>query len=345
MGRQRTVLVTGISGFVGKWVAIELLRRGYCVRGTLRDFGKADGVRGTLVRLSRPEAAERIAFVPADLLADAGWAEAMDGADAVMHTAAAVLAEEPRDPAVVVRPALEGTERVLRFAHQAGVSRVVLTSSIATVGYGHGQTRGRRVYTEKDFTRLDNMRWTWAYCVGKTRAEQAAWTFSRANGLGLTTIHPGMVLGPAADADISVSLGLVSGILRGSLPALPSNGFCLSDVRDVAAMHVSALEKAEAMGQRYLCTGPYITFQEVAAILAEAYPERRIRLRRVPDWVIRLLARFGGPTRQIINDIGNEKHFDGSKGRALLGHDYIAPRETILAAAESLIALGRAKVR
>lgn len=340
MAEKSLVLVTGATGFVGKWTVIELLKAGYPVRGTVRSMAKAPQVRATVAAQAGEETLKRLELVEADLLGDAGWAEAMRGVGAVMHIATAIRADEPKDASLVVRPAVEGTARVLRFAHEAGIKRVILTSSIATVGYGHGHTTGRRVYTEEHFTNLDNMRWTWAYCEGKTIAERAAWDFARANGIGLTTIHPGAIIGPAVDEDASISIGMVTGLFDGKTPALPSNGFSIIDVRDVAAMHVAALEHPEAAGQRYLATAEYVPFPKVAEVLREAYPDRNITAKHVPDWIIKLLARFGGPTRQIINDIGNEKVFDGSKGEALLGRKYIPARQSILDTAESAIRLG-----
>ncbi|HVW92116.1 MAG TPA: NAD-dependent epimerase/dehydratase family protein [Devosia sp.] len=334
------VLVTGASGFVGKWVVIELLKAGYAVRGTVRSEAKAAQVRQTIATLLGDEAAGRLELAFCDLLSDAGWAEAMRGCSAVMHVAAQIVGDEPKDPDVVVRPALEGTERVLRFAHAAGIRRVIITSSIATVGYGHGQTSGRRVYTDQHFTNLDAMRWTWAYCIGKTRAEQMAWRFAAENGMEITTIHPGMILGPAVDSDTSISLMLVSGLMDGTTPALPSNGFAVSDVRDIAELHVRALQEPAAIGQRILATGAYLPFPKVAEILRTAYPDAKVTMRTVPDWLIRLLVRFNGSIRQIINDIGNEKHYDGSRGEALLGRPYRTPEEATLSAADSLIKLG-----
>jgi dihydroflavonol-4-reductase len=338
------IVVTGASGFVGKWVAIELLKAGYRVRGTVRSDTKAAQVRSTIAGMLGAEAASRLETCQCDLLDDAGWTEAMAGAQGVMHVATQILAEEPKDPNVVVRPALEGTERVLRFAQAAGIKRVIITSSVATVGYGHGQTSGKRVYSEKDFTNLDGMKWTWAYCIGKTRAERMAWEFAKAHGIGLTTIHPGMILGPAVDTDTSISLGAVSGLLDGTTPALPGNGFTVSDVRDVAEMHVAALQKPEAAGQRYMATGVYLPFPRIADILREAYPQAKVTMKTVPDWLIKVLVRFNSPIRQIINDIGNEKHYDGSKGEALLGHPFRSPEEATLSAAESLIKLGLVKL-
>lgn len=336
---MQKILVTGASGFVAKHVIGQLLEAGYAVRGTVRGQGKVPGVWAAIGALA-PGRERNLELVEADLLGDAGWAEAMVGMDAVMHVAAAILADEPRDPGVVIRPAVEGTERVLRFGHAAGIKRVIMTSSIATVGYGHGHETGIRRYSEADFTNLEGMKRSWAYCVGKTRAERAAWDFARQNGLKLTTIHPGAILGPATDADTSISLGMVTGLLDGTTPALPRIGFAVSDVRDVAAMHVAALQKPESIGKRYLCTSPYTRFSDVADILRRAYPEHPVTLRVVPDWIIRLVARFGGPARQIINDVGNEKHFDGSKGEALLGRPYRSVDDAVLSAAESAIRFG-----
>ena len=334
------ILVTGASGFVGKWCVIKLLEKGYRVRGTVRSEAKAKQVYDTVTKTVGDEQAAHLQLVQADILDDKGWAAAMQDVNAVMHVATAISAEEPKDPSIVIRPAVEGTARVLKFAHEAGVKRVIITSSIATVGYGHGQTTGRRVYDETYFTNLDNMRWTWAYCVGKTKAERAAWDYAKANGMDVTTIHPGAIIGPALDDDASISIGMVSSLLDGSTPAMPSNGFSIVDVRDVADMHVAALERPEAIGQRYLATAEYVPFPKVGEVLREAYPQQKITTRTVPDWIIRVLAYFGGPIRQIINDIGNEKVFDGSKGERLMGHDYIPARQAILDTAESVRRLG-----
>ena len=284
---QQLILVTGASGFVGKWCVVKLLEKGYRVRGTVRSDAKARQVRETVGGLVGPDAIARLELVQADILDDKGWPEALAGVTAVMHVATVIRGDEPRDQSLVIRPALEGTERILKATHAAGIKRLILTSSIATVGYGHGQTSGTRTYDETHFTNLENMRWTWAYCIGKTKAERFAWAFAKDHGLEMTTIHPGAVIGPALDEDASISVGLVGGLLDNSTPALPSNGFSIVDVRDVADMHVAALEKPEAIGQRYLATAEYMPFPEVARVVQELYPDRKIVNRAAPDWIMR----------------------------------------------------------
>jgi len=334
------ILVTGASGFVGKWCVVKLLEKGYRVRGTIRSEAKAKQVRETVGALVGADAISRLELVKADILDDKGWPEALASVTAVMHVATVIRGDEPRDQNLVIRPALEGTERILKATHAAGIKRLIITSSIATVGYGHGQTSGTRTYNETHFTQFETMRWTWAYCVGKTKAERLAWAFAKEHGMEVTTIHPGAIIGPALDEDASISVGMVSGLLDNSTPALPSNGFSIVDVRDVADMHVAALEKSEAIGQRYLATAEYMPFPEVAKVVQELYPERKIVNREAPDWIIKLVAMFGGPARQIINDIGNVKIFDGSKGEALMGHKYIPARQSIKDTAETVIKFG-----
>jgi dihydroflavonol-4-reductase len=306
----------------------------------VRSDAKAKQVRETVSGIVGADAASRLELVRADILEDKGWPEALAGVTAVMHVATVIRGDEPRDQSLVIRPAMEGTERILKATHAAGIKRLILTSSIATVGYGHGQTSGTRTYDETYFTNLEAMRWTWAYCIGKTRAERFAWAFAKEHGLELTTVHPGAIIGPALDEDASISVGMVGGLLDNSVPALPSNGFSIVDVRDVADMHVAALERPESIGQRYLATAEYMPFPQVAKVVQELYPDRKIVQRAAPDWAIRLVAMLGGPARQIINDIGNVKIFDGRKGEALMGHPYIGARQSIKDTAEAFIKFG-----
>src|SRR6266536_1841165 len=123
------VLVTGASGYVAGHVIADLRSHGYGVRGTARKA--ADGL------------------VAADLTRDEGWAEAVEGCDYVMHVASPFPSHTPKSDDELIRPAVDGTLRVLRAAADAGVKRVVLTSSIAAVTSGHTQEKTR---TEEDWS-------------------------------------------------------------------------------------------------------------------------------------------------------------------------------------------------
>ena len=136
-----SVLVTGISGFIGLHCARELLERGFDVRGTLRNLTRADGVRATLARHADIDG--RLELVAADLTADDGWGEAVTGCEYVLHIASPLPRGLPEHEDDLIIPAKEGALRVLRAAAAAGVKRVVISSSVAAIAYGHGIDHGR----------------------------------------------------------------------------------------------------------------------------------------------------------------------------------------------------------
>lgn len=336
------VLVTGASGFVGKWTVIALLRAGYSVRGSVRSEEKAEDVRRAVVSQLGEDVLYRLSFVKLNLLLDYGWAKAMLRVDAVMHIAAPVVNAEPRDRAKYMDAAVGGTERVLRFAGMAGVRRVIMTSSVAAAAYGHGQRSGVHTYTEADYTNLSGMRVPSAFHIAKTNAERTAWALARALPLDLTTILPSAILGPVLDDDYSATVGMLAAMLIGTGPAMPSSGFSVVDVRDVAAAHVAALQKPAAVGQRYMVASDYVRMPEVVNILRSAFPDHPVLAPFLPDWLVRLLARLGGPLRTVYEDLGHEKHYAHDKVEQLLGRPLLPAREAILASASTLLALRQA---
>ncbi len=224
-----TVLLTGVSGFIAKHVALKLLNAGYDVRGTLRRLDRANEVHAALAP-HLLEQAGQLSLVQADLEADAGWAEAMAGVSAVVHTASPFPITQPKNPQDLIRPAVEGSRRVLAAAAAAGVTRIVLTSSVAAVV---DLSKGEHLQDEADWCDPSKDTVT-AYEKSKTLAERAAWELAKARGLALTTINPAFVLGPPLDEHYGSSLGLVERFLKGKDPMVPPMGLAIVDVRDVA---------------------------------------------------------------------------------------------------------------
>lgn len=337
----RRIVVTGATGFIAKHVMALLLEEGFQVVGTVRNPAKAEEVRATLSDICRVAVGqENLLIRPADLLADGGWHDVMAGADAVMHLAAAVPMREPRDPQSVIRPALEGTERVLLHAARAGINRVVMTSSIAAIGYGHSPREKTIRLGVRDWTDIKGLKGSWAYAEAKTRAELRALEMAEKAGIGLTTVCPSMVFGPALDADTSASLEVVLRLLKGQVPIVPPGGMSVVDVRDVAQIHVNALHDGATLGQRLIASAEYVTFMQVADVLRAAYPDMRFPSLTAPAWLMQLFGRFDRTIRQVAADLKVVRQYDGSSGEAVLGQNYRNMQEATLSAAESLIELG-----
>lgn len=332
------VLLTGISGFLGGHIALQLLDAGYTVRGSVRNLGKADKVRATLARHGAD--VTRLEFVALDLLSDAGWTEAMEGVRFLQHTASPFVIDMPADKMDLIRPAVEGTERALQAALAAGVERIVLTSSMAAIAYGHDKAR-TTPFTAADWTDLGG-RDVNAYVESKTRAERRAWEIMRAAGReqDLASINPGAILGPLLDDDPGTSAGMVVRLLDGSVPALPRIPFVIVDVQDVAVAHLRAMTDPAAGGQRFPMGERSMLMADIAAIVRQtAPPQRAARVPRLnmPDWGVRLYSLFDRDVRGILNEPGVLKQLDSSAVVALLGRPLIAADKAISATTRSLL--------
>lgn len=330
------VLLTGVSGFIAKHVALKLLNAGYAVRGTLRRLDRADEVRAALAPYLTEHAGE-LTFVQADLESDAGWAEAFQGVSALVHTASPFPLAQPKDPATVIRPAVEGTERVLKAAAAAGVSRVVLTSSTVAV---LNETKPDTLQDEADWCDV-HLPTTTAYAKSKTLAERAAWEIAKARGLKLTTINPALVVGPPLDEHYGSSLGLVERIMKGRDPMMPPMGFPMVDVRDVAEMHLRALQKPETAGRRYIASAGSMAMVDMGRTLKAAYPTRRIPTREAPKAIVRFLALFDPSIRTILPKLGHLERVSNARAVKEMEMEFIAPKAALLAAADWLVKHGK----
>ena len=331
-----TVLVTGGSGFLGGWCVAELLRRGHRVRTTVRDQSREPEVRAMLA--PEAEAGDRLSVLEADLLEDAGWDEAVQGCDYVLHVASPFPPEQPKDPDELIVPAREGTLRVLRAGLRAGAKRIVLTSSTAAVA-NSGEARDRDQFTEEDWTDPANPELT-PYVRSKTIAELAAWDLVRESGDTdrLSVIAPSAILGPTLSDDRSYSLQVVERMLNG-MPGLPRLGFSFVDVRDVADLEIRAMTSPEAGGKRFIAVTKFLWMSDAGEVLRDRLGERasKVPTRTIPDFVVRGMALFDGGIRSIIGGLGKKSELSSERARTTLGWTPRPIEDTIAETGESLI--------
>ena len=328
---ETRVLVTGATGYIAGHCIAELLTHGYAVRGTVRSLATADVAH--LHALARRHGRE-LELVEARLDADAGWAEAVDGCAYVWHLASPNPPELPKDEDELIRPAVDGTLRVLRAAAASGtVRRVVLTSSIDAIRQGHHDVD--QVRTEDDWSNVDRAD---PYPRSKVYAERAAWEFVRDQPFELVTINPGLVLGPLLRAERTTSVEVVRVLLARQVPAVPRLGFAVVDVRDVAVAHRLAMEVPEAAGNRYICAGEHLWMGEIAGVLAaEGY---RVPTRPLPYWLMWVIGRFDRTVRLALGYVGVPALVSADKAKRELGWTARPAAESIVDTAESLLRYG-----
>ncbi len=331
-----TVLVTGGSGYVAGFCIIALLEAGHTVRASLRSLERDARVRATLQRQDD----SRLSFVAADLNADMGWNAAVEGCDYVLHVASPFPGGAVENEDVLVETARNGALRVLKAAKEAGVRRVVLTSSFGAIGYGHKEQTAP--FDESAWTDLNGSDVS-PYIKSKTVAERAAWDFAHGNGLELSVINPVGIFGPVLAPDFSASIGIVAKMLKGGMPRVPRIHFGVVDVRDVAALHLTAMSHPAAAGERFLAvSGPALSLLDVAEILRANLGDgaARVPRREIPDWLLRLLAVAKADLREVTPQLGKRRPSTSAKAQSLLGWQPRSAEEAIVATGESLLRLG-----
>ena len=338
-----SVLVTGGSGFIGSHAILQALAAGLDVRSSVRNL-RREGELRALLRANGAHADAPLRFFAADLTGDAGWAEAVAGCDYVLHIASPFPAGIPKHEDELIVPARDGALRVLRAARNAGVKRVVLTSSFAAIGYGHPERRAP--FDETTWTNLDGS--IAAYTKSKTLAERAAWDFiaREGGGLELSVVNPVGVFGPVLGADYATSIQLVHRLMTGSMPGCPRLRFGVVDVRDVVDLHLRAMADPAANGERFLAVaGDFLRVQEMARVLRTRLGDaaRKVPTRELPDWLVKLVAMFDPTVRQIVPDLGKYKNATSAKAQRLLGWAPRSNDDALVATAESLLRLGLLK--
>jgi len=332
---NKKVLLTGISGYIGNHCAVELLKNGYSVRGSLRNISKSEKIINAIKKEVDPK--DNLEFCELNLLNDKGWDDAAKGCDFVMHVASPFINVEPKDENEYIRPAVDGTMRALKAAKSAGIKRVVLTSSMVSM-LGNA---------DKSID-IDSGTWTnikgknvSAYSKSKTLAEQAAWNFIKDQTdntkMELAVVNPGPVFGPSLSGDLSgASMSMFTQMVQGKMPMVPQASINMSDVRDIAKIHVLALENKEASGKRFIVTTekPY-AFQDVAKILkSNGYDKVSTKL--APNFLLKFMSNFNREAKSMKSFIGNTYNGNISSTMKTFNWKPIAFEKTVLDTAKSI---------
>jgi nucleoside-diphosphate-sugar epimerase len=339
-----TVLVTGGSGFIGSHSILQLLAAGHQVRTTVRNVARESDVRA-LLKVGGADPGDRLKFFAADLEKDTGWAEAVAACEYVLHVASPFPATVPKDENELIVPAREGALRVLRAARNAGVKRVVMTSSFAAIGYGRKPQAAP--FNETNWTD-PNGEGVAPYVKSKTLAERSAWDFiaKEGNGLELAVVNPVGVFGPVLGADYATSILIVQKMMDGAVPGCPRVYFGAVDVRDVVDLHLRAMTNPAAKGERFLAVaGDFVSLVEIAQVLKQRMgaAARRVPTRELPDFMVRIAAMFDPSIKQVLPELGIVKNATSEKAQRVLGWTPRSREDAIVATAESLLRLGLLK--
>ena len=337
---METVLVTGGTGFIGLHCIQQLLDKGYKVRTTIRSASRKQEVLDAMREHSSN--AENLEFFIADLLNDEGWEEAVKGSKYVLHVASPFFLGEPENEDVFIKPAVEGTLRVLGACSNFGVQKVVLTSSFAAVGYGH--SREKEMYTEEDWSSVEGS--ISPYAKSKTLAEKAAWEFieglEESKKFNLTVINPVAVTGPMLTSDIGSSNDFLLKLISGSMPACPKIHMGYIDVRDVARAHVFSGTEDKTNGERIIVSENEMFFAEVGKTLNEA-GFKKSPTKEMPNFLVRIMSLFIGELKGLLPALSRKGDIDKTKAKNFFDWDYISTEQSVTETAQQLEDMGLTK--
>ena len=345
------VLVTGVSGFLGSWCAVTLLRAGYRVRGSLRRMDQCDRLRQAIQAEGVTADSDRLTFCKADLTKDDGWAEAVKGCAYVLHVASD-MGGANSTLQQLLPASRDGTVRVVQASIAAGVRRIVLTSSVETL-MPMSPVPGV-VLDESGWANADDAG-RGAYSKSKIMAEQAAWelinkqsaptaaTTSLSTPTSMVSILPVFIGGPIVGDQIPPSVQIVSRLLQGAVPAVPNIGWSTVDVRDCAELHLLAMRAHQAEGQRYIAASKeFIWFSEIAALLHRKMGAHaaQVTQRVAPDWIVRFFGFFGGEAGYVARRLRRKVLFSAAKAESQLQWTARGAEAMIVDCANSLIKAG-----
>ena len=332
---NKKVLLTGISGYIGNHCAVELLKNGYSVRGSVRSLSKSKQVTDAIKKEVDPR--DNLEFCELDLLSDDGWDDAIKGCEFLMHVASPFINIEPKDENEYIRPAVDGTIRALNAAKSAGIKRVVLTSSMVSML----ENADKSINVDAESWTNVKAKNVSAYSKSKTLAERAAWEFISGQTddkpMELCVVNPGPVFGPTLSGDLSgASMGMFKQMMVGKMPMMPQASINMSDVRDIAKIHVLALENEKADGKRFIVTTEEpIAFQDVAKILkSNGYDKVSTKL--APNFLLKIMGYIDREAKSMRSFIGKTYNGDVSSTMEVFDWNPIPFKKTVLDTAKSI---------
>mgnify|MGYP006249707071 FL=1 len=334
------VLLTGISGWIAKHTAIELLKAGYEVLGTIRNNNLVDQTKQTI---SKYASTEKLSFVELDLLKDDGWNEAAKGCRYIFHVASPFPMKVSSNRENLLPVAVDGTLRVLNAGLNAGVEQIIKTSSIVAMFRKPNRTNPY-TFGENDWSDENWIEGVSDYFLSKTKAEKAAWRLMESKGLKnkLTTINPGGVFGDALDKKGGTSIEYIRQFMKGKFPGAPKFAVLISDVKDIAKAHVACIGNNKVGGRRLIVGKDVKRLVELSQLIAEAMPEYKKKLptKELPNLIVKLISYIDSSAKTMIPDLGIMMQTDTSYAEEILGFKFKSAKGCISENAKSVVRLG-----
>ena len=334
------VLLTGISGWIAKHTAIELLNLGFEVLGTVRNKNLIEQTKDTI---SKYAPIDKLSFLELDLLKDHGWDVAAKECKYIMHIASPFPMKVSNDREKLLPVAVDGTLRVLNSGIKNNVDQIIVTSSIVAM-FRKPNRSNPYSFGENDWTDENWIEGVSDYFLSKTKAERAAWEFMESKGLKnkLTTINPGGVFGNALDKKGGTSIEYVRQFLKGKFPAAPKFAVLISDVKDVAKSHVACIGNKKVGGRRLIVGKEVKKLVELSQIMAEAMPEyaKKVPKKELPNFMVKLISYFDSSAKTMIPDLGITMQTDTTYTEELLGLKFKGAKDCISENAKSVVKLG-----
>ncbi len=323
---MKNILVTGGTSFIGKHVIAQLIEKEYNVKTTVRDKSKSDQIISDLKEHLKKDIS--IEFFEADLLKDDGWNDAIKGCDAIIHVAGPFPMSYEGGEKELTGPHEDGALRVFRFAKENRIKRIVLTSSVASIWMDSTIEDTVRYIDESNWTNLSDTNLD-AYTKGKALKEKAAWDFvAENNSIKLTTILPSVVLGPGIGSPVRRgSMEYMLMLINKEMPVAPPLKHGVCDVRDVAKMHIAALENDKSIGKRMIITENAYWVKEVCQMLNKH--GHKAPTFTPPVFLVKFLANFDKTIKPVKPLLGVDVNFNTETSKSILGYNPIPIEQTI----------------